>query len=271
MLSIGLINHSMANRKYITSNTPTLFFHDSSSSYHAEEHMANAAKKAGVTKTIVVAEVHRNGKVSLHGHLPAHPDPIVEVNFDDNMQINYPTAGVWAGNVVQRLKKEYNFKSVNMFVHSLGTIAVVYYAINYGNDKQMPTLAYMVTIAGHFDGFDWVNKDVPKKYAGIVSPGKIHLDKDGKPDKMNATYRKMLVLRDNYPNGKTRVLNIFGNTGNGTDNEVQNNSSRSLCYLIADHARSYRELEIKGMHSNHSGLHNNHKVDQPLINFLWAK
>lgn len=271
LLILGaLVNHPLAKQKYTASNIPTLFFHGSSSSYHAEEHMANAAKKTGVTKTIVVAEVHRNGQVSLHGHIPAHPvNPIVEVNFDNNMQLSYPMAGVWAGNVVRRLKKEYEFNSVNMVGHSLGAIAVVYYAINYGNDKQMPALAKMVTIAGHFDGFDW--KDRSGKFANIVSPGKIHLDKDGKPDKMNATYRRMLVLRNDYPQGKTRVLNIFGNTGNGTDNEVQNNSSRSLRYLIGNHARSYKELMIKGKNSNHSGLHNNPRVDKALINFLWAK
>lgn len=33
-----------------TVGTPTLFFHGFGSSYHAEEQMVNAAKKAGVTR-----------------------------------------------------------------------------------------------------------------------------------------------------------------------------------------------------------------------------
>ena len=43
--------------KYVQSTTPTLFFHGYGSSANAEDHMAKAAQKAGVTKTIIRANV----------------------------------------------------------------------------------------------------------------------------------------------------------------------------------------------------------------------
>ena len=57
-------------------------FHGGGSSYHAEEHMVNAAKKAGATKTILRANVDKNGKVTLHGTMHKNSiNPIVEVNY----------------------------------------------------------------------------------------------------------------------------------------------------------------------------------------------
>lgn len=38
--------HQKASQ-FVQSTTPTIFFHGGGSSYHAEEHMVNAAKKAG--------------------------------------------------------------------------------------------------------------------------------------------------------------------------------------------------------------------------------
>ena len=44
-----------ARKTYIQSSRPTIFFHGWGSSSRAERHMANAAKKAGVTQTIIEA------------------------------------------------------------------------------------------------------------------------------------------------------------------------------------------------------------------------
>lgn len=50
---------------------------------------------------------------------------------------------------------------------------------------------------------------------------------------------------------------------------VSNASSRSLRYLVAARARSYREVKITGKHAQHSQLHENAQVDRLLIDFLW--
>lgn len=52
---------------------------------------------------------------------------------------------------------------------------------------------------------------------------------------------------------------------------VDNISSLSLKYLVANRAKYYRVVEIKGRNAQHSRLHNNSQVDKVLIKFLWDK
>ena len=74
-----------ARKTYIQSSRPTIFFHGWGSSGRAERHMANAAKKAGVTQTIIEAKVAEDGTVTLKGTIPKDAvNPIVLVNFDNN-------------------------------------------------------------------------------------------------------------------------------------------------------------------------------------------
>lgn len=116
--------------RFIQSTTPTLFFHGGGSSYHAEEHMVNAAKKAGVTKTVLRADVSKNGQVTLHGTMQRHAiNPIVEVNYQNNRQLDFQKHGEWAGNVVRVLQQRYGIKKVNMVGHSLGNISIIYYEL----------------------------------------------------------------------------------------------------------------------------------------------
>ena len=83
-------------QRYVQSTTPTLFFHGGGSSYHAEEHMVNAAKRAGVTNTVIRANVDPNGKVTLSGSMTKHSiNPIVEVNYENNRQLDYSQHGRW--------------------------------------------------------------------------------------------------------------------------------------------------------------------------------
>ena len=71
-----------ARKTYIQSSRPTIFFHGWGSSSRAERHMANAAKKAGVTQTIIEAKVAEDGTVTLKGTIPKDAvNPIVLVNY----------------------------------------------------------------------------------------------------------------------------------------------------------------------------------------------
>lgn len=195
--------------KFVQSNTPTLFFHGGGSSYHAEEHMVNAAKKAGVIKTILRANVDKNGKVTLHGTMHKNSiNPIVEVNYEDNRQLDFNKHGVWATNVVKVLQKQYDIKNINMVGHSLGNISIIYYMLQNAQNKSMPKLRKQVDMAGHFDGLDFAGLQ-----DDIRQPQGLKLDKNGKPNKMNATYRQMTKLRSIYPKNQVRVLNIIGNIG----------------------------------------------------------
>ena len=253
--------------KFVQSTTPTLFFHGGGSSYHAEEHMVNAAKKAGVTKTVLRANVAKDGYVTLHGTMHKNSiNPIVEVNYEDNRQLDFNKHGVWATNVVKALQKQYGIKNINMVGHSLGNISIIYYLLQNAQNKSMPKLRKQVDMAGHFDGLDFAQ--LP---AEIRQPQNLKLGRNGKPNHMNATYRQMTKLRSIYPKNQIRVLNIIGNIGGKTDGTVTNVSSLSLKYLVAQRAKSYEVKTFHGKLARHSKLHSNPAVDKVLIQFLWGK
>lgn len=265
---VGMAIHGQQKTsKFVQSSTPTLFFHGGGSSYHAEEHMVNAAKKAGVTKSIIRANVSKSGKVSIEGAMSSKAvNPIVEVNYEDNRQLNFNKHGIWATRVVKQLQKDYNIKSINMVGHSLGNISILYYELQNAGKKNMPQVNKQVDIAGHFDGLDF--KQLP---ASVRQPAGLKLNQYGKPNKMNSTYQQMTKLRTTMPKNHTRVINIYGDIGHGTDGTVKNVSTLSLRYLVSPWAKSYKEYKFTGKNARHSKLHANPAVDKVLINFLWGK
>lgn len=190
-------------------------------------------------------------------------NPIVEMNYDNNRQLDFNKHGEYATNVVKALQKRYHITKINMVGHSLGNISIIYYMLQNGKNQNMPQLQKQVDIAGHFAGLNF--KQVP---VAIQQPVGMKLNKDGKPNEMNATYRQMTEVRQTYPKGQVAVLNIIGDVGNHSDGTVDNVSSLSLKYLVAARAKSYRVLKITGKDTQHSKLHNNAQVDKALINFL---
>ena len=215
---------------------------------------------AGVTKSVIRAEVDGNGRVTLIGSWPkGAKNPICEVNYENNRQLDFNKHGVYATNVVKALQKQYGIKKINMVGHSLGNISIIYYMLQNGKNKKMPQLQKEVNIAGHFAGLTF--DGLPSI---IKQPAGMKLDKNGKPNKMNATYKQMTQARTAYPKNQVQVLNIIGDIGNNSDGRVENVSSLSLKYLVADCAKSYQVVKIKGKNAQHSKLHNNSQVDKVL-------
>lgn len=256
-----------SGKKIQITSTPTLFFHGGGSSYHAEEHMVRAAEKAGVTKSLIRANVKKSGKVTLTGTWTKDAkNPICEVNYEDNRQLDFNKHGVYATNVVKELQKKYKFKKINMVGHSLGNISIIYYMLRNGTNKKMPQIQKQVDIAGHFGGLTFGG--IPDS---IKQPKGMKLDSNGKPNQMNATYKQMTKVRSIYNKKHVKVLNIIGDLGNRSDGRVDNISSLSLQYLIGSGNSTYRVLKINGRYAQHSKLHENREVDRALIKFLWNK
>lgn len=183
-----------SGKKIKITSTPTLFFHGGGSSYYAEEHMVRAAEKAGVTKSLIRANVKKSGKVTLTGTWPKDTkNPICEVNYEDNRQLDFNKHGVYATNVVKKLQKKYKFKKINMVGHSLGNISIIYYMLRNGTNKNMPQIQKQVDIAGHFGGLTF--DGIPDS---IKQPKGMKLDSNGKPNQMNATYKQMTKVRSIY-------------------------------------------------------------------------
>lgn len=251
-----------AASKYVDSRTTTFFFHGWGSSSHAEEHMANAAKKAEASNKIIKVNVAKGGKTTIKGNISKDSrNPIVEVNFADNKNDNYRQDGQYAKDAIVAVQKKFGIKDINLVGHSMGNLAIVYYLLNNANDTSLPTVRHHVAIAGHFDGG-----------IGFGYNDKTKLDQNGQPNIMEEHYQQLLGLRNTYPQ-TAKVLNIAGDLGDGThsDEEVPVNSAFSLKYLLGGREKSYRQVVIHGKQAQHSKLHSNSQVDRLLINFLWSK
>ena len=253
--------HADLSNKYIHSTTPTLFFLFYVSGAHAEEYMVNGFVKAGVSKTVITAEVAGDGTVTLKGDIPHNTvNPLVMVNFNDNHSTNYELQGQWVKNVLEELQAKYHFKKVNIEAHSMGNMAVMYFLLANAGNHNLPQIQKQVAMAGTFDGA-----------IGWNEPANLTVNKKtGKPSAMNDSYQKLLPLRHRYPR-QIKLLNIYGDLKDGNDSQVSNASCLSLKYLINNRARSYREVKITGPNAKHELLHHNPQVDKILINFFWGK
>ena len=272
MLLLGVYffknNYQQKNSSRIRIDTPTLFVHGWGSSYHAEESMVAYAQKQHATNSVIRADVNPNGKVTLFGTIKKRAkNPIVEVNLQNNKSIfaglsNQTSAMNKSSNyikdVITALQKRYRFNRINLVGHSMGNLQIAYYLRNNATNAHMPHLNKQVSIAGHYNG-----------YIGETSaPKTTVLNHAGKPQKMSVGYRGLLSLRKNFPQN-AEVLNIYGDTGSGSDGDVNVNSARSYRYLVSKRAYSYQEKEIRGPRAQHSKLHENRQVDRLLVNFLW--
>lgn len=242
---------------------PTLIFHGLGGSYKDELPLARGILKEKRSNKVIRANVNEHGKVKLLGKIKSKSkNPVVLVNYKDNVQPNFERNGLYATHVVMALQKKYDFKKINMVGYSLGNISIIYYQLLHENKPNMPKLNKQVNIAGHFDGANF-----PELPAGYRSPNNLQLNKQGKPNKRNATYRQMLKVRPMYQKQRVQVLNLIGDSGNHSDGVVENNSSRSLRYLVAD--KNYHEKIFYGPKASHRNLFKNTQVIRSAIEFLW--
>ncbi len=233
--------------QWVNSKTPTIFVHGYGSSYNAEKYMVNHARKAGVTSTVVLARVDKNGSVKLSGpSIKNKRNPIVEVNLANNKQVDMNEGARYINNVVLALQKRDGIKSYNFVAHSMGNMDVFAYLSKYGSQSNAPKLKKQVVLAGGGLG-GW-----------------------GNDNRMSSSMKDLMgQLKDNYPHAK--VLNIAGNSGQGTDGRVPNSASRSVKAMLGDRPQSYRYVLYEGSQYTHSNLHENAKVANRINRFLWGK
>jgi uncharacterized alpha/beta hydrolase family protein len=249
--------------KPLQTQIPTFFLHGYASSYRAERFLVKNAQQAGVTKTVVLANVLPDGRVLLQNSVAWQKDshnPIVEVNFADNRDRNYIQDAHWFANVLRRLQQQHHFHEYNVVAHSMGNLALMYYLLG---KNRLPglRLKHQVDIAGPFDGS---NID---GYTFLNN----RLQKNGRPLDKSPFYHFFLAHRQRYPLDQTKVMNIYGDLDNGTasDGRVSTISAQSLKYLLQQRAKSYRQIEISGATGQHSRLHHNLRVSRLIDHFLW--
>lgn len=186
MIGLGAIfagqRLARAKTHYVQSSTPTIFVHGGGSSAHSEEYMTHAARNAGVTKTIVRADVSKKGKVNFDQSIPAHAvNPIIEVNLEDNTlggyKESYHHGAKYIKDVVIALEHQHHYAQINLVGHSMGNLEIINYINDNVKNKKLPQVAHLVAIAGHYDGGVWERKMMNVKVNS----------KTGKPNKMDSS------------------------------------------------------------------------------------
>lgn len=243
------------------SKVPTVFLHGFASSASAEAYMVEGAAKAGITNDVMYAEVEPAGKVTLYGRMSSKSEnPIVMVEFLDNRDIDYMDTSQWLRNVIVALQKRYRITKFNTVSHSLGNMAVMYYIRRFQSQPGMPRIVRQVAIAGNFSGR-------PRK---AYLPGQITLQEDYRPEELSTYYRYLLPVQNIYRRDQIHVLNIYSSIdGEDSDGRVNNNSSRSLRYLVGPDYKNYQSVRIEGM--DHHQIKRNRQVNRLINRFLWGR
>lgn len=250
--------------KFVNKQVPTLFLHGYAGSVNSEKFMVQRAKEQGVSKNIIIATVSSKGAIVLKGTLSKNAiNPIIQVQFEDNKQGDYDKNAQWLKGVLVKLQNKYHFQNFNFVGHSMGNMTLSQYMLTYGNDQSLPQLNKQVNIARPFNGVLNMNEKV----------NEISVASNGKPSRMNPPYQSFRKLKQVYKGKNIDVLNIYGDLQDGTnsDGSVSTSSAKSLKYLLGDSPKSYKEQQFEGHSAQHSQLHENSKVADKLIQFLWAQ
>lgn len=254
---VGLVvNHNRQQPgRYVHSTTPTILVHGYNSSYHAWDKLISTEKADGITKTVEIAEVKKKGQVVLHGqHIQGRRNPIVAVNFDANKRRNTAADAraneVGLDHVIVKLQKQEGMRRYNIVGHSMGNWNSLCFIADHANDRSLPKLRKQVVLAG----------------GGVHGWG--HVNNPGWNQYVTRRFNKLSRVYPHVP-----VLTIYGNLENGShsDGVVPNKVTHNLKSTLDNRPASYRQVEIKGRHAQHSALRTNPRVIKLIINFLWSK
>ncbi|OAO10177.1 alpha/beta hydrolase, partial [Staphylococcus cohnii] len=256
-----VLNKTLIKTMSSETSVPTFYLHGYAGTSQSEKYMVNSALQNNITNDVVEAKVLSNGKVTFNKNISNKMKrPIIKIILEDNENKNLEKNAQWIRNVMIAFNAKYHFKKYNFVAHSMGNQSFSYYMLKYGDDRVLPKLNKQVSLAGNFNGEVDIN--------GLDL--NIHLDKNGKPNKMLKEYRNLLSMHAHYPKN-AEVLNIYGDLKHGThsDGRVTNVSSESLRYLLSNHIKTFKTYKAYGPKAEHSELHDNEKVTDQINAFLW--
>lgn len=266
------------NHRYINASTPTLFVHGWSGTLRSEHRVVNAAESSGAASRRMIIRVSATGNVHIVGTVKKWMrNPIIMVKMANNRAGEFQYAH-WITKICKILKRRYHVNRLNFIGHSMGAYAVVYYNLLNGNRSDLPRVNKLCLIAGPYDGIMDLHRANQPTLGPLVklwddAPNENRILPTGQPAIIHPEYRRLYRLRNRFPR-QAKVLNIYGNIGDGSNSDgvVTNVSALSLGYLLRGRVTSYQTFETFGMKAQHSELHqHNLAVDRELIHFLWGK
>ncbi|MCO0832344.1 alpha/beta hydrolase [Fructobacillus sp. W13] len=149
---------------------------------------------------------------------------------------------------------------MNLVGHSMGNMAIASYlmASKNADTAALPEVKKQIDLAGTYNGLMVSEKN---SNSALLA--------NGQPMIPTPYFQRLLALKDYYSNHAVQVLNIYGNSQGGAENDttVYNNSSKSLRYFVSSPS-TYEEKLISGENGQHSKLHENNEVNQAMLNFL---
>lgn len=208
-------------------------------------------------KSMVIV-VKRDGSLKVIGELK-QSRPLVQILFSNkSVRVSEQTNAIIR--IVNLLHTNYEIDRVNLVGHSMGSISVLWSAVNMGEQTDV-VINKIVTIAGPFNDIE-----VATNAHGIEQT---ELTKDG-PVSQSKVYQVLSQTVKKLP-ANTEILNIGGvsDSRNNSDGSVSINSVRSLRFIVNQITRRYQELIVTGKNASHRLLHENRQVDKSIAIFLW--
>lgn len=240
-----------------TNQVPTLFVHGFGGSYASEKGMIAGLSQYAGFQEVLYYLIKRDGRLAVKGKWrPNVKHSLIAVVFESGN----PEDASALGKILKQLKARYGVRQFNAVGHSAGSLAWTYWATQ-ANKTGMPKLKRFAAVGGPFNAIPGM---------GANSGKTVTKNSKGQLQKMSKQYADFYHNRQFFPK-TAKVLNLFGNLGDGSDGRVPIGSAKSLRYLVADRVREYTEHEI-GYRAQHSQLHQRNKVvNGHLYKFLSQK
>ncbi|MFC6314608.1 alpha/beta hydrolase [Lapidilactobacillus achengensis] len=242
-----------------TDQVPTIYVHGFRGGDYTTNKMVLSAQNATDADTYLKVIVDWRGDLTYEGHWSTDPYPLIQIVFKDKWM---PVLQIvnWLNLVLPKLKAQFGFSEYNAVGHSIGATALVRVEMRNYDNAAFPKLNKLVLVAGVFDGVvalgDWPNVN--------------RLNHEGRPVIMNPHYLQLLLGRHRFP-ANVSVLNIYGNIGDtsNTDKYISVISAKSIRYILAPIAKTFKEVEVFGKDAEHSKLHDDERVLAVINRFLF--
>ncbi|MCT8387738.1 alpha/beta fold hydrolase [Leuconostoc lactis] len=259
LTSVGLW-FAMQQRVRPASRQTIILLHGYGSSGRATTALATAIQTQTHLKRRQQVNVSPQGMVKLSGTThQLQQGGIYQLNF-----INKQTTAQQASATLARLLQTFKERHVNQVVlvgHSMGATAALRVLLSHPiQDTTYPTVTHLVTIAAPFN-------------SGLGSGGFDHafdrntIDSATKrPRLQDASYRYFDQRRANMPE-QTKILNVMGDIGDGSDGVVTNFSSAALKFWLKE-GQIYQSVTISGPKTQHSQVRDNPTVTQQVAQFI---
>lgn len=139
----------------------------------------------------------------------------------------------------------------------MGGVSTLRYLGNYGKDQNLPKIGKFIAIAAPFNEFI----ESKQSLKNLLQNG---------PNEQSPRYLDYISMKENYP--QTMQVDLLADQLSRkelTDGRVPLSSSLAVFSLLRNQGITIKQHVYKGKQTQHSQLHENPKIDQEIIDFLW--